>query len=241
MEFIYPDWPAPDRVRALVTTRGGGVSTGPYASLNLGDHCGDTAHSVLENRRLLCARTPAQPVWLRQVHGTAVLRLEGMSANQEADAAIATRPGLACAIMVADCLPILVASEDSRAVAGIHVGWRGLAAGVIENTLSQLGRARSLLAWLGPAISQEAYEVGAEVRAACLARDPRLEAAFAPSRPDHWKLDLYAAARRRLEECGVRTERIYGGGFCTYRDARRFFSYRRERVTGRIAALIWLD
>lgn len=248
MELIHPDWPAPRGVRALVTTRAGGVSSGPYAGLNLGSHCGDQPQAVLENRRRLASLLPAAPVWLRQVHGSAVLRADEWAdgsdpscAEPEADAAIATRTGVVCAVMVADCLPILLCSERSETVAAIHAGWRGLSAGVIENTLDLLGAPESLLAWFGPAIGARSYEVGGEVRAAFIRRDPDLEKVFAPARPGHWLLDLYAAARSRLQVCGVRSESIYGGGFCTRSDARRFFSYRRDGVTGRVAALIWRE
>lgn len=240
MQAIVPHWPAPGGVRAFMTTREGGVSNGPYASLNLGARCGDRAEAVSENRRRLAAQLPGEPLWLHQVHGAAVIRAEHHTrAEPEADAAIATRPGVVCAVTVADCLPILVATP--RAVAAIHAGWRGLAAGVIENTLAGLAGRGDAWVWLGAAIGPKVYEVGTEVRAAFLHRDARLARAFNPRRPGHWLLDLYAAARIRLQGAGVPAERIFGGGLCTYSDATRFFSFRRDGPSGRMAALIWLE
>ena len=234
----------------MVTTRGGGVSTGPHASLNLGAHCGDLPQAVSENRRRLAALLPSTPLWMRQVHGTTVLDADEWIAREgaeraggepQADAVIATSPGIVCAVMAADCLPILVASETRRAVVAIHAGWRGLAAGVIENALDRLGKSSPVLAFLGPAIGPLAYEVGDEVRDAFLRRAPDLAQAFSPARRGHWLLDLYAAARQRLQACGVPAGHIYGGNFCTHTERARFFSYRRESVTGRIAALIWIE
>ncbi|MDA8109479.1 MAG: peptidoglycan editing factor PgeF [Betaproteobacteria bacterium] len=243
LEPIIPDWPAPARVRALVTTRAGGVSSGPYASLNLGRHCGDDAHAVAENRRLLAARLPAEPVWLRQVHGATVADADAArrsGAEPQADAAIAREAGTVCAVLVADCMPVLIADEAGSAVGIAHAGWRGLCAGVIGATLEAMGvPAARVTAWLGPAIGPHVYEVGEDVRAAFLERDPGSAGAFAPARPQHWRLDLYAVARGQLGRAGVRG--IYGGGLCTYSDARRFYSFRRDRTTGRMAALVWLD
>ncbi len=237
---LVPDWPAPAAVRALVTTRAGGVSAGAYASLNLGTRCGDDPAAVAENRRRLAALLPAEPAWLRQVHGVRVAEADDVRGEEpEADAAVARRPGTVCAVLVADCLPVLFAREDGGAVAAAHAGWRGLAAGVLEATLEALGaRPESLLAWLGPAIGPRVYEVGDEVRDAFLARDAAAAAAFAPARPGHWLLDLYAAARGRLAARGL--TRVYGGGLCVHTEHERFYSYRRERTTGRMAALVWL-
>jgi len=220
-DTIAPDWPAPARVRALVTTR------------DFGD-----AKSAAARARLR-ALLPSEPLWLTQVHGATVVDAACASALAQADASVARAPNLVCAVMAADCMPVLLADERGEAVGAAHAGWRGLAAGVIEATVSALGLpARRLLAWLGPAIGSGAYEVGAEVRAAFLGHDVRAASAFAPTRPGHWRLDLYAVARQRLAAAGV--TRISGGGFCTASDPARFFSYRRDKAPERMAALIWL-
>jgi len=242
LEPIFPDWPAPARVRAFVTTRAGGVSAGGCASLNLGMRCGDDARSVAENRSRLASRLPCAPVWLRQVHGVAVADADAAHAKDEepeADAAVARRANTVCAVLVADCMPVLFTDEAASVVAVAHAGWRGLAAGVLEATLDAMRvRPESVLAWLGPAIGPRAYEVGDEVRAAFLARDQAAEQAFTPTRPGHWRLDLYRVARQRLAARGV--TRVTGGGFCTYSDRARFFSHRRDNRSGRMAALAWL-
>jgi YfiH family protein len=243
LEPIVPDWPAPPRVRALATTRAGGVSTGAHSGLNLGLNCGDDARAVAENRRRLRAWLPAEPVWLRQVHGVNVADADAArraGAELQADAAVARGAGTVCAVLVADCLPVLLADEAGAVVGIAHAGWRGLCDGVVAATLDALRvPGERLLAWLGPAIGPRAYEVGDEVRAAFLARDAGCAAAFSPGRPGHWWLDLYAVARRQLERRGVR--RVYGGGLCTHSDAQRFYSFRRDRTTGRMAALVWLE
>lgn len=244
LQLIRPQWPAPAAVQAVATTRAGGVSEGIYASLNLGDHVGDDPAAVTANRTLLRQRLalPAEPAWLAQVHGVAVVEAEHAAPGTCADASIASRPGLICAVLTADCLPVLFCDREGRHVAAAHAGWRGLAAGVLEATLAALARAgapaSSLLAWLGPAIGPGAYEVGEEVRGAFLRADPSAAGAFAPSKPGHWYLDLYAAARLRLARAGVTS--IHGGDFCTHGEADRFFSHRRDGVTGRQATLIWL-
>jgi YfiH family protein len=237
---IRPEWPA--AVRALVTTREGGASRGAYASLNLGLRSGDDEGNVRENRRRLGSLLPSPPVWLRQVHGTRVTDADAArtaGAEPEADAAVARRPGTVCAVLAADCMPVLLADEAASVVGIAHAGWRGLCAGVLEATLDAMGaEAGALMAWLGPAIGPGAYEVGDEVREAFVARDPAAAAAFRGVRRGHWLLDLYAVARQRLAAWGV--TRVYGGGLCTYSDPKRFFSYRRDGATGRMAALIWL-
>jgi YfiH family protein len=213
-ELPLPDWPAPPKVRAVMTTR-------------------NTSEADL--RALL----PGEAVWLRQVHGTRVARLDQVVSNPEADAAVTGTRNRVCAIRVADCMPVLLADESATAIGAAHAGWRGLSAGVIENTVQAMGIAGGkLLAWLGPAIGPTVYEVGEEVRSAFLARDAAAAAAFSPSRPGHWLLDLYAVARQRLRACGV--ERIFGGGYCTYSEPERFYSYRRDRTASRMAAYIWL-
>ncbi len=238
-DCLLPDWPAPARVRALVTTRAGGVSRGPYASMNPADHVGDDPAAVAENRARLRKWLPAEPLWLNQVHGTAVYRVE-QGGSREADAAVSRTPGAVCAVLTADCLPVLLCDRAGTVVAAAHAGWRGLAAGVIEATVAAMASpAAELLAWLGPAIGPAAFQVGEEVRAAFLAVDPDAAAAFVADGPGKWRADLYDLARRRLARVGVMA--VYGGGLCTHSDARRFFSYRRDGPTGRMASLVWLD
>jgi purine-nucleoside/S-methyl-5'-thioadenosine phosphorylase / adenosine deaminase len=246
-QWLTPDWPAPATVRALSTLRTGGASGPPYASLNLGGHVGDDATAVEGNRRALrdAARLPAEPVWLEQVHGNCVKDLDSPGPAGPSDAAVTRQPGRVCAILTADCLPVLLASEAGDRVGAAHAGWRGLAAGVIEATVSALGeRPGELLAWLGPAIGPRHFEVGAEVREEFLRRagagDTELDdAAFVPNARGRYTADLYALARRRLRRLGV--ERIYGGGECTYADDARYYSHRRDGRTGRQATLIWLE
>lgn len=239
-EFIVPDWPAPANVRAVQTTRSGGVSGGPYASLNLGDHVGDEAAAVAANRARLGEILPAGPLWLKQVHGIVVTDADTAASGRAADAAVARRPGRVCAVMTADCLPVLLCDRGGSVVAAAHAGWRGLCAGVIEATLAAMRvPAAEVVAWLGPAIGPQAFEVGDEVRAAFMARDPSAAAAFAPHGPGKWLADIWLLARQRLAAAGVGS--VWGGGQCTVADRERFFSYRRDGVTGRMAACIWLD
>jgi len=238
---IVPDWPAPSRVRSLCTTRTGGVSTGPWASMNLGAHCGDDPEHVRRNRTRLERLLPARPLWLRQVHGTVVAQHDGGArALPEADAAAAFTAGRVCAVLTADCLPVFLCDRAGSRVAVAHAGWRGLAGGVLEAAVAALGGAPGdLLAWLGPAIGPDAYEVGHDVVSAFEEQPgPDLMAAFTPH-GDRWLLDLYAAARLKLAHAGVRS--VHGGGLCTYTDPQRFFSFRRDGVTGRMASLIWLE
>jgi polyphenol oxidase len=239
LEMIRPDWDAPDSVAAASTTRSGGVSVGPYAALNLGDHVGDDPAAVAENRRRLrvALGLPAEPAWLRQVHGTR-LRLPG-DGDACADACLADRPGRVCVVMTADCLPVLFCNAAGTRVAAAHAGWRGLLAGVLERTLAGFDDPpREVMAWLGPAIGPRAFEVGDEVRAGFVAADPDTVAAFAASRPGHWLADIYALASRRLRARGV--ARVYGGDWCTVSEPARFFSYRRDGASGRMASLVWL-
>lgn len=238
--WIVPDWPAPARVRALVTTRGGGVSLPPYASLNLGDHVGDDPAAVAANRALLGRSLPAEPLWLSQVHGTAVADADRDPPGSIADASVARRPGTVCAVLTADCLPVLLCDREGSVVGAAHAGWRGLCEGVLEAVVGAMGvEPERLLAWLGPAIGPAAFEVGDEVRAAFIARDPAAAGAFRPgATAGKWLADLYALARQRLAGCGVAD--VYGGGLCTVSDAGRFFSYRRDGATGRFASLVWI-
>ncbi len=237
-DWIIPDWPAPANVKAFITTRAGGVSEGPYASLNLGLRTDDDPRAAAANRARLCAALPQPPQWLRQVHGSSVVEADGLATAPTADASVARRPETVCAVLVADCVPVLLADQQGTTVAIAHAGWRGLAAGVIENTVARMGtEPRDLLAWLGPGIGPRAFEVGADVRDAFVAGDAQAEAAFLPHAPGKWLADLFLLARQRLARGGVGA--VYGGGLCTYSDTPRFFSYRRDRVTGRMAAVIW--
>lgn len=238
-DWIVPEWPAPAGVKALFTTRAGGVSRGPYASLNLGFATGDDPQAVAANRALLRAILPQEPRWLRQVHGAAVVEADELAGRPEADAAVARRPGTVCAVLVADCIPVLIADRAGAAVGVAHAGWRGLARGVLENAVRSLAAPEGVIAYLGPGIGARAFEVGSEVREAFLAREAAAEAAFVPCAPGKWLADLFLLARQALRRAGV-TE-VYGGGLCTYSDPERFFSYRRDRTTGRMAALIWRE
>ena len=242
MEWLEADWPAPPWVRALSTTRLGGISKGPYASLNLGDHVGDDPRCVAENRERLRLGLglPAAPNWLRQVHGCEVVVDGDPLEDCQADAMVTGRPGQVCAVLTADCLPILLADRAGTRVAAVHAGWRGLLAGVIEAALARLAvPPEALLAWLGPAIGPGAFEVGAELREGFLAKDWQAEAAFIPQGPNKWLADLPLLARQRLASHGCGG--VWGGGYCTYQDAGRFYSYRRDGATGRMASLIWIE
>jgi YfiH family protein len=239
--FIVPDWPAPENVRAAVTTRAGGVSRAPYDRFNLAAHVGDDPQAVASNRARLRAALalPAEPAWLDQVHGAAVVDAGKATGRPEADGAFTTRPGAVCAVLTADCLPVLLCDRAGTRVAALHAGWRGLAGGVIEEGVRVIGVAGSeLLAWLGPAIGPDAFEVGGEVRAAFVGRDSAAASAFRAHGDDRFFADIYALARQRLAALGVSA--VYGGGWCTVADCDRFYSYRRDGATGRMAALVWL-
>lgn len=242
-------WPGlPPDVGAMSTTRSGGVSGKPYddgeggGGLNLGTHVGDLPEAVAKNRALLRAQLPAEPAWLTQVHGTRVLDAATVHEAPEADASITTRPGVVCTIMTADCMPVLLADAGGRVVGAAHAGWRGLAAGVLENTVAAMrdAGATEILAWLGPGIGPGAFEVGAEVRDAFCHLRPASASAFKPidAQPGKFLADLPALARIALSRVGV--SKVAGGADCTVSDARRFYSYRRDRITGRMASLIWI-
>jgi YfiH family protein len=241
--LIEPDWPAPPQVRAVATTRLGGVSAPPWDSLNLGSHVQDAPDAVKSNRQRLVNRLslPAEPPWLNQVHGIRLVDAAQAAAGLDADGAVALVPGAVCAVQTADCLPVLLCDRDARAVAALHAGWRGLAGGIIEQGVARLAahgiRAESLLAWLGPAIGPAAYEVGDDVRARFAGAAD--ESAFAPNERGRWQLDLYQLARDRLSAAGV--AHCYGGDRCTHTEADFFFSHRRDGRCGRQAALIWLS
>jgi YfiH family protein len=238
-------WPAPPGVHALATLRGpAGGSAAPFDRFDFGLRNGDDAGVVRGNRALLerGLGLPSAPCWLRQVHGTQVVVDPDPADEPEADAAVARVPGKVLAILTADCLPVVFASTDGSVVAAAHAGWRGLAAGVLEATVMAMGvPPGALLAWLGPAAGPDAYEVGAEVRDAFVARDAEAAVAFAVTRPGHWRVDLYRLARQRLATAGMLPQAIHGGGFCTISDPARFFSHRRDQRTGRMATLAWRE
>ena len=245
-DWIAPQWPAPSRVRATCTTRAGGVSTGPYESLNLGDHVGDGAQEVETNRKKFAERIGAHPVFLRQVHGHKTIEIDGSTPDGiEADAAFTRVQGLACTVMVADCLPVLFALRDGSAVAAAHAGWRGLLGGVLESALAALGArdGNEIVTWMGPCIGPRAFEVGADVKRAFEEADASHSRFFAPHAPGKFLADLPGLARARLAAAGVTG--IHGNdgsdAWCTVANASRFFSHRRDRVSGRLAAAVWLD
>lgn len=238
-EWLVPDWPAPASVRAFVTTRAGGVSEGEYASMNLGFSSGDAPERVAANRGILAAHLPSPPPWLRQVHGTAVMDLDVAGAEAVGDAVVTAAPGRVAGVLTADCMPLLLADARGRAVGVAHAGWRGMAAGVIEATIAALKvPPANVVAWMGPAIGPDAFEVGPEVREAFLRDDAGAEPAFRPHVPGKYMADLYALARRRLAKAGVAS--VHGGGFCTFHEPERFFSYRRCKASGRMGTFIWL-
>jgi len=241
LALIEPDWPAPRQVRAVVTTRRGGVSSGPYSSLNLAQHTGDDRACVAENRRRVQATLGLEAVrWLDQQHGTRVVDANAAAVTPPpADAVFCRGQGPACAIMSADCLPVLICDRSGGTVAAAHCGWRGLASGVLDAVLARLAVAPGeLLAWLGPAIGPQRYEVGEDVRDALGARlGRRWQSVARPTSPGKWLLDLYGVARAQLEELGV--PGVHGGGWCTF-DDERFYSYRRDGVTGRMVSLVWI-
>ncbi|MES9969521.1 MAG: peptidoglycan editing factor PgeF [Candidatus Thiodiazotropha sp.] len=242
IELLRPEWPAPSQVKALITTRQGGNSAAPFDSLNLAEHVGDDPSNVARNRAQLLGecRLPNSPFWLNQVHGCAVVSAESADPGCEADAVYSDQPDRVCAVLTADCLPLLITDRLGREVCAVHAGWRGLAAGVIEHALQRFqAPAKELLVWLGPAIGPAVFEVGEEVRDAFLGHRQEAGQMFAASRPGHWLADIYALARMRLTDAGVGF--ITGGEYCTFSQDRLFFSYRRDGVTGRMAALIWRE
>ena len=249
-DWLRPDWPAPAHVHAVHTTRAGGVSQPPYDRLNLGDHVGDAPLAVGANRQRLAQALGGEPVFLQQIHGTQVLQLPSPTTSEQpvADACLSLAPQTVCTIMVADCLPVLFTDSAGRCVAAAHAGWRGLAQGVLESTVAAMRQslagvdaAPSLLAWLGPCIGPEAFEVGAEVKAAFEASSPQAARHFRPLGPGKWLADLSGLARMRLQAAGVASVHGNDGGpaWCTVANPSRFFSHRRDRVSGRMAACIW--
>ncbi len=243
--LLQADWPAPRGVRGFTTLRhGAGVSEAPFDHFNMGSRCGDLAEAVARNRAELVevGGLPSAPAWLRQVHGTMVFRVEGESDSEpEADASITSRPGTVLAILTADCLPVLFCADDGSEVGAAHAGWRGLAAGVLEATVAAMRTPpERLLAWLGPAAGPASYEVGVDVYDGFVAQDWRAGSAFTSTRPHHWRVDLYALARRRLERAGLDAGNVHGGGLDTIGDPARFYSHRRDQRTGRMASVVWI-
>ncbi len=259
MQWIKPDWPAPADVKAISTTRVGGSSQAPYDSLNLGTHVGDEQQNVLANRKELKDKLqlPSEPLWLEQVHSTVIANADDANPQLKADASFSCQQGNVCIVMTADCLPVLMTNKSGTVIAAAHAGWRGLNDGILEATITKMRAANQdasqnidqnanqskdddIIAWLGPAIGPEHFEVGEEVRETFVTQHEASEQAFVKGEGNgKWLADIYLLARIRLRAMGV--EDIYGGGLCTYKDQERFFSYRREATTGRMASLIWLD
>lgn len=243
MAFFTPQWPAPKQVKCLISTRTEGHSNAPYDSLNMGDHVEDDFSCVQKNRAELQAHLPANPFWLKQTHSTIVLPYDASIAEAvvpEADASFAKDKYQPCVVMTADCLPVLFCNEQGTQVAAAHAGWRGLLDGVLENTVKTFAKEDQIMAYMGPAIGPEAFEVGPEVKDEFVSHNSATEVAFKPSENEgKWLADMYAIARIRLNAVGVRN--IYGGGECTYSQANKYFSFRRDGVTGRMASVIWIN
>ncbi|WP_036303533.1 peptidoglycan editing factor PgeF [Methylotenera sp. L2L1] len=246
--FITPNWPAPVNVKALQTTRIGGVSVAPYSSLNLGAHVQDDPLAVTKNRQLLSPYLPSEPVWVNQVHGVDVIDATTSTCLQNADASFTTKPNVVCVTMTADCLPVLLCDKKGTIVAAVHAGWRGLCDGVIEAAVNKMQVSPSdVLVWLGPAIGPDAFEVGGDVREQFIEKDSQAALAFKSignqNADDKWLCNLYLLAKQRLNNIGVTA--LYGASvnedFCTYTDEAHFFSFRRDNVTGRMASMIWLE
>jgi YfiH family protein len=240
--WIKPRWPVPKNVHAVCTTREGGGSSAPFDTFNLSDRVGDKPIAVDNNRAHLIEwlSLPARPVWLQQVHGNTVVEVGKLNGDVQADAAMAESAGLVCVVTTADCLPVLFCDQKGTRVAAVHAGWRGLAAGVLEATVVAMARpVDQLYAWLGPAIGPQSFEVGGEVRAVFVAKDPTNSSAFKPSQNARWLANIYQLAINTLRAQGV--SQIFGGRYCTFSDPKRFYSYRRDKRTGRMASLIWIS
>jgi YfiH family protein len=238
--WLVPDWPAPPNIHAATTLRSGGVSQGPYFSLNPAAHVSDDSERVRQNRKIIreMLDLPAEPVWLDQIHSNRAVKAEKTTSLQQADASYTNEAGVVCAVMTADCLPLLVCSTDGAQVAAIHAGWRGLFAGVISNTVVAMQQ-QNLLVWLGPAIGPDCFEVGAEVHDAFLEKSAKFDNAFKKQSNGKWLADIYQLARIELAALGIAN--VYGGTNCTVTEHERFYSYRRDTQTGRMATLIWRE
>jgi YfiH family protein len=242
IELISADWPAPANIRAFTTTRLGGVSQPPYESFNLATHVHDDPLAVQQNRERLAGALslPSEPAWLEQVHSNRIVSISEYTEPVEADGGITQIPGEVCVVLTADCLPVLLCNRAGTQVAAVHAGWKGLADGIVENAVDMFtDKPDDVLVWLGPAIGPHAFEVGEEVRSAFMAHDQGCADAFVPTSEGKWLADLYRVTRQRLGMLGVGM--VFGGGLCTYSDVRRFYSYRRDGVTGRMASLIWME
>jgi hypothetical protein len=240
--LILPDWPAPQSIKAFSTTRIGGFSSPPYEGFNLGTHVGDEPANVVTNRDYLVnlALLPESPRWLNQVHSTRVINSHDWQLNSDADAIVSQHINHICTIMTADCLPVLLCNKQGNTVAAIHAGWRGLAAGVIEKTITQFGGdPQDILVWLGPAIGPQQFEVGPDVYQTFIQHDVKASQAFKQTDATHYLANIYLLAKQRLTALGI--EAIFGGDLCTATDQRRFFSYRRDHITGRMASIIWIS
>lgn len=240
--ILTPDWPAPKHVRAYTTTRLNGFSHDPYASFNLGDHVGDDHENVLQNRTYLkkILNLPTDPIWLNQIHSTDIFNVDRDVKPQSADGSYTSHKNIVCAVLTADCLPILLCDQSGTQIAAVHAGWRGLAAGVIESALNSFNPTdKKIIAWIGPAIGQAFYEVGDDVRDKFLEIDADAGKAFQPYKQSKWLANMNLLARQRLEKSGV--SEIFGGDLCTFQDSERFFSFRRDGKTGRMASLIWIS
>lgn len=240
-EFLFANWPAPANIHALTTTRIGGMSVGDYHGFNLADHVDDNIEHVKQNRRLLSqSLNIEEPVWLKQVHGVQVADVATAQHHAEADAIISTVTDRVCAVLTADCLPLLFCNEAGTKVAAAHAGWRGLANGVIENTVDLLQENnKNIMVWLGPAIGPACFEVGRDVYDAFVSDDETASSAFTQTDNKHFLADIYSLARLRLKRLGI--EKVYGGGLCTYTDEERFYSFRKNKITGRMASMIWMS
>ncbi len=240
--ILIPDWPAPKQIKTFNTTRLDGFSSAPYASFNLGNHVGDKPENVLKNRNHLkkILNLPAEPIWLNQTHSTDIYKIDNEILPNHADGSYTCSKNKVCAVLTADCLPILLCDLSGKQIAAVHAGWRGLAAGVIESALNCFNHnSEKIIAWIGPAISHKFYEVGADVRNKFIEINPDFDIAFQAYKPAKWLADMNLIARMRLESSGV--SKIYGGNLCTYHDAEKFFSFRRDGQTGRMASLIWIS
>ncbi len=240
MDWIKPDWPAPDNIHAAVTLRTGGVSHGQYASLNPALHVHDETKDVLLNRKIIktMLQLPAEPVWLQQVHGTHIVKADQVQGIVQADGSFSDQRNIVCAVLTADCLPLLFVAGDGRLVAAVHAGWRGLLAGIIAQTVKVMD-CNDLMVWLGPAIGPDCFEVGGEVRDAFVSRSDEFASAFRPQSNNKWLADIYCLARINLNQLGI--AQTYGGHHCTFTEKNRFYSYRRDGETGRMSTLIWRD
>lgn len=242
MSWLEADWPAPDCIRAGITLRQGGVSKPPYDSFNLATHVGDEPTKVNQNRAILneSLNLSGEPQWLEQVHSTKAVILPNEVAIPKADASYTTDKNIVCAVMTADCLPLLITDKHGSCVAAIHAGWRGLCDGIVEATIKKLPvESETLMVWLGPAIGADVYEVGKEVYDAFTKDHEEAKQAFTATSEGHWLFDIYGLARLRLSKMGI--TQIYGSDHCTLSEEDKFFSYRRDDVTGRMASLIWIE